>query len=83
MSTKHKKKHRRRTAPSANHRPAAGTFRMVVAANPGAELTVAPELDLVKAAPLYGDSVGDDRCGLALPGWARAGRVPVVDCSHD
>jgi hypothetical protein len=30
---------------------------MVVAANPGAELTVAAELDLVKAALLYGDRV--------------------------
>jgi len=30
---------------------------MVVAANPGSEMTVAPELDLVKAALLYGDKV--------------------------
>lgn len=30
---------------------------MVVAANPGSSITVAPELDLVKAAVLYGDKV--------------------------
>ncbi len=30
---------------------------MVVAANPGTDVTVAPELDLVKAALLYGDTV--------------------------
>ncbi|MGO9196767.1 MAG: hypothetical protein ACLQK4_06535 [Acidimicrobiales bacterium] len=30
---------------------------MVVAANPGTDVTVAPELDLVKAAMLYGDTV--------------------------
>lgn len=30
---------------------------MVVAANPGSDVTVAPELDLVKAALLYGDKV--------------------------
>jgi hypothetical protein len=33
------------------------SFRMVVAANPGTDVTVAPELDLVKAALLYGDTV--------------------------
>lgn len=30
---------------------------MIVAANPGSEVTVAPELDLIKAALLYGDKV--------------------------
>lgn len=57
MSAKQRKKPGRTTAPSARHRPAAGTFQMVVAANPGAELSVAPELDLVKAALLYGERV--------------------------
>jgi hypothetical protein len=34
-----------------------GSFRMVVAANPGPSINVAPELELVKAALLYGDKV--------------------------
>jgi hypothetical protein len=36
---------------------AGGSFDMVVAAHPGTDVTVAPELDLVKAALLYGDRV--------------------------
>lgn len=58
MSTQTKKKSRRqraRRAPSAGGPPA--KFRMVVAANPGSEVTIAPELELVKAAILYGDKV--------------------------
>lgn len=58
MSTKHKNRHRGATQlPSAGPKTVAGTFRMVVAANPGSEVTLAPELDLVKAALLYGDEV--------------------------
>jgi hypothetical protein len=55
-----KKKNRKR-AHSRSHSQvrsgAKGSFRMVVAANPGTGVTVAPELDLVKAALLYGDTV--------------------------
>jgi hypothetical protein len=49
---------RRRASPSVQGKSGAtNSFRMVVAANPGSEITVAPELDLVKAALLYGDKV--------------------------
>ena len=59
MATKKKSKRKRRPAgPSVQGQSGAtGSFRMVVAANPGSEMTVAPELDLVKAALLYGDKV--------------------------
>lgn len=54
---KHKRK-RRPASPSVQGRSrATGSFRMVVAANPGSSMSVAPELDLVKAALLYGDKV--------------------------
>jgi hypothetical protein len=36
---------------------ARGCLRVVVAANPGSDLTVAPEVELIKAALLYGDRV--------------------------
>lgn len=54
QKSKHKRGHR-----SLRHSNAvtSGTFRMVVAANPGSGMTVVPELDLVKAALLYGDKV--------------------------
>jgi hypothetical protein len=56
--TRHKKtKKRPRPALQSTAKPT-GTFRMVAAANPsGPSLTVGPELDLVKAALLYGDKV--------------------------
>ena len=58
MATKTKKRHKRRqTAPNVGKTGAAGSLRMVVAANPGSEISVAPELDLVKSALLYGDKV--------------------------
>lgn len=55
---KQRNKHRRGNPP-LHHRNglASGTFQMVVAANPGSGMTVVPELDLVKAALLYGDKV--------------------------
>lgn len=56
--TKNKNKRGRRGPPPSGTRTASpGTFRMVVAANPGSAISVAPELDLVKAALLYGDKV--------------------------
>lgn len=60
MSSKTKTKTRRNRKgppPSGTKAASAGAFRMVVAANPGSAITVAPELDLVKAALLYGDKV--------------------------
>jgi len=59
MATKKKSKRKRRPASPSVQGQSGGTgsFRMVVAANPGSEMTVAPELDLVKAALLYGDKV--------------------------
>jgi hypothetical protein len=62
MTTKSRKRHKRVHAPGPG-RPtprsigAKGSFRMVVAANPGTAVSVVPELDLVKAALLYGDKV--------------------------
>jgi hypothetical protein len=50
-----KSKHRHKREPTLPRRRGAGTFRMVVAANPGSSSTIAPELDLIKAALLYGD----------------------------
>lgn len=44
-------------APNPGKAGAAGSLRMVVAANPGSEISVAPELDLLKSALLYGDKV--------------------------
>jgi hypothetical protein len=43
--------------PPAQQMPTSSLFRMVAAASAGAELSVGPELDLVKAALLYGDKV--------------------------
>ena len=58
MTSNSKKRKWRAGGPSAQAKPGApGTFRMLVAANPGTSTTVAPELDLVKAALLYGDQV--------------------------
>lgn len=59
MATKHKDKRKRGHGPPhvGGKAGTAGSFRMVVAANPGSDATVAPELDLVKAALLYGDKV--------------------------
>ncbi len=54
---KHKHKKGRASRPSQGTATATGSFRMVVAANPGSSITVGPELDLVKAALLYGDKV--------------------------
>jgi hypothetical protein len=57
-TNKKSKRKRRRASPSVQGKSGATrSFRMVVAANPGSEITVAPELDLVKAALLYGDKV--------------------------
>ena len=49
-----KTKHRHKRGPTP---PNPGPFRMVVAANPGSSISVTPELDLLKAALLYGDKV--------------------------
>src|ERR1019366_2133044 len=59
MPGKPKKKRKSRHAPRSvqGSSTTTGSFRMVVAANPGSSVTVAPELDLVKAALLYGDRV--------------------------
>lgn len=43
--------------PPVEQVPGSSLFRMVAAATAGAELSVGPELDLVKAALLYGDTV--------------------------
>ncbi len=51
--TKHRNM-RRATPPNPSK---AGTLRMVVAANPSSSFSIVPELDLVKAALLYGDKV--------------------------
>src|ERR1039458_6835953 len=42
---------------ASDRRDAVASLGMVVAANPGSSLTVGPELDLVKAALLYGDRI--------------------------
>jgi hypothetical protein len=57
MASKPKNRHRQPSHPKGARREPARSFRVVVAAHPGSELTVAPELDLVKAALLYGDKV--------------------------
>lgn len=58
MATEAKKtKHRHKRGSTAPNGGKAGPFRMVVAANPGSSISVAPELDLLKAALLYGDKV--------------------------
>jgi hypothetical protein len=57
MSSK-KKRTRAHSRPNSQVKSGGNeSFRMVVAANPGTDVTVAPELDLVKAALLYGDTV--------------------------
>jgi hypothetical protein len=59
VTSKAKNSHSTKRSRLPHHRRAAstGTFRMVAACNPGPSLTVTPELDLVKAALLYGDKV--------------------------
>jgi hypothetical protein len=59
VTSKAKNRHRKRhtRSPSEGKAASTGAFRMVVAANPGSSITVAPERDLVKAALLYGDHV--------------------------
>ncbi len=59
MTSKQKKRKRAHNRPHVPQVKSRGneSFRMVVAANPGTGVTVAPELDLVKAALLYGDTV--------------------------
>lgn len=52
-----KAKHRHNRGPTPPSAGKAGTFRMVVAANPGSSVMVATELDLLKAALIYGDKV--------------------------
>jgi hypothetical protein len=52
-----KTKQRRKRGPTPPNSGKAGPFHMVVAANPGSSVTVVPELDLLKAALLYGDKV--------------------------
>lgn len=49
------RKSRRRKSGSGQR--SSDLFRIVVAASPGPELTIEPELDLIKAALLYGDRV--------------------------
>jgi hypothetical protein len=56
----HKTRHLSKRPPRPGPTPARGAvdrFRMVVAANPGTSPSVDPELDLIKAALLYGDTV--------------------------
>jgi hypothetical protein len=56
--TKHGRQNRRALSPGRTVTAVPdGTFRMVAAANPGPALSVGAELDLVKAALLYGDKV--------------------------
>lgn len=56
MAKQAKARHKRAAAkPRGSSKP--DPFRMVVAANPGESATVDPELDLLKAALLYGDKV--------------------------
>lgn len=59
MTSKQKKRKGAHYRPHTSQVSSNGSesFRMVVAANPGTGVTVAPELDLVKAALLYGDTV--------------------------
>jgi hypothetical protein len=59
VTNKPKHGHQKRRAHSPGHSTTvpSGTFRMVAAANPGPSLSVGAELDLVKAALLYGDKV--------------------------
>jgi hypothetical protein len=52
-----KAKPRYKRGPTPPSTGKAGLFHMVVAANPGSSVTIAPELDLLKAALLYGDQV--------------------------
>jgi len=52
-----KTKHRHKRGPTPPNIGKAGPFCMVVAANPGSSISIAPELDLLKAALLYGDKV--------------------------
>jgi len=52
-----KTKHRHKREPTPPSPGKVGPFRMVVAANPGTPISVAPELDLLKVALLYGDKV--------------------------
>lgn len=58
MVSKAKRRNNRKpSSPGARKSSSSGSFRMVVAAHPGSSLTIVPELDLVKAALLYGDKV--------------------------
>lgn len=59
MTSKPKHGHQKNRARPSRHSSAVrpGAFRIVAAANPGSSLTVGSELDLVKAALLYGDEV--------------------------
>jgi hypothetical protein len=58
LRRKQEKRHKKLVvrSPSRSKR-ATGSFEMVAACNPGSSPTVAPELNLVKAALLYGDKV--------------------------
>jgi hypothetical protein len=59
MTSKSKNRHKgtHGRAPRHGRAESTGSFRIVAAANPGSSFTVDPELDLVKAALLYGDKV--------------------------
>jgi hypothetical protein len=59
MTSKGKKRKRRNNSYHSPQAKLGGneSFRMIVAANPRTGMTVTPELDLVKAALLYGDTV--------------------------
>lgn len=58
MTNKTKHRHQNRVqSPSQSTAAPTGNFHMVAAANPGPSLNVGPELELIKAALLYGDKV--------------------------
>ncbi len=59
MAPRKHTRRRNRSRPSAavSKAASAATFRMVVATQPGSGLSIRPELELVKAALLYGDEV--------------------------
>jgi hypothetical protein len=54
MSRKRPKRPKTRTGPAQD---SGASLRIVVAASPGTEVTIEPELDLIKAALLYGGEV--------------------------
>lgn len=83
---KHKKTRKRPRPLLQSTAAPTGSFRMVVAANPGRLLDVAPELELVKAALLYGDKVTlispATTMLLRAEGLQRFNALQVVELMH-